>query len=173
MSPQAVREPIDRVADPALQAILKHLIDRDALDREAWMQTNSQVNNLSVVTQGLQNDVAKLIAIGERQIELQLQFNTSAQVLEQLRDQMREEKAERLLVSAAAQRYEGSLRTLKGIVGATLPVGVLLVGFVYNTLADRIADVKITHAQDTAEGRAAREKLRERVEELSRTRAVQ
>jgi hypothetical protein len=64
----------------------------------------------------------------------------------------------------------GAVRTLLWIVGSTMPIGILVVAFAYGQLADRIAEVRTTHQEDMATATAAREKIRDQVIELQKTR---
>lgn len=143
--------------------LLERMIKRDDAQADTLAHVTSRMGSLAAAMEGQQTQLDRLIRLQEGQTEHNVRMvaliERSAEhgrTFERFGEDiahLKRESAESLRAHASAK---GSVRMLAWVIGTTLPIGILLVGFAYNTLAKRLDDLKVTHTEDKAEAATAR-----------------
>lgn len=180
-SPAISRSPGDAAATPpetTMEQVFERLIRREDAQADAMVQMASRMGTFATSLENQQTQLDRLARLIEAQSEHNMRMVALAEksaehgrTFERFGNDIEKLKTQASRSTELHAHNGGSVRTLLWIVGTTLPIGTLIVAFAYNTLANAIAEVSARQTTDTAQATAAREKLRDQIYDLQRTRA--
>lgn len=161
--------------EPTLGSLVQRMLERDEGTRDTLFQMASQLGSLGNAVAGTQQELQRLVKLGEeqaeynrRQIELAERSQQHQRSIDDFLQESRKqnERLDTLAQAISAQR--GGHTALMWVVGVAITVGLALggplVGVVYTTIQRDITRLENEHERDMAAAAEARRELRDQLQ---------